>query len=250
MCGKRLKDWKTIPIRRRTRFSSMPGAVISSPPRTIRPASIGSSRLTQRRSVDFPDPEAPIRQTTSCGSSVRSMPFSTSALPNDLCRPSTASAALVIGTSGQLTAPVARDEPVGQARHRDGQEDEEERRHEVRRVVEGRRHLDLRLAERLDRPEERHQGRVLLKPDEVVQKRGHDAPHRLREDDEAQRLRARETERARGRLLARVHRVDAGAVDLRDVGRVDEHERRRCPRRAGRSARRRSAAAGTPNPRM
>ena len=65
MCGKRLKDWKTIPMRRLTWFWSTPGAVISSPPRTIRPPSIGSSRLTQRSSVDFPDPEAPMRQTTS-----------------------------------------------------------------------------------------------------------------------------------------------------------------------------------------
>ena len=56
MCGKRLNDWKTIPISRRTRLTSTPRAVISSPPTTIRPASIGSSRLTQRRSVDLPEP--------------------------------------------------------------------------------------------------------------------------------------------------------------------------------------------------
>ena len=30
MCGKRLNDWKTIPISRRTRLMSTPGAVISS----------------------------------------------------------------------------------------------------------------------------------------------------------------------------------------------------------------------------
>ena len=54
MCGNRLKDWKTIPIRRRIRFTSTPGAVISSPSTTIRPASIGSSRLMQRSSVDLP----------------------------------------------------------------------------------------------------------------------------------------------------------------------------------------------------
>ena len=54
MCGKRLNAWKTIPIPRRTRLTSTPRAVISSPATTIRPASIGSSRLTQRRSVDLP----------------------------------------------------------------------------------------------------------------------------------------------------------------------------------------------------
>ena len=40
----------------------------------IRPASIGSSRLTQRSSVDLPEPDAPIRQITSCSSTTRSMP--------------------------------------------------------------------------------------------------------------------------------------------------------------------------------
>jgi hypothetical protein len=60
MCGKRLKAWKTIPIRRRTALRSTPFPLISSPRRKIRPASIGSRRLTQRRSVDFPDPDAPI----------------------------------------------------------------------------------------------------------------------------------------------------------------------------------------------
>ena len=38
MCGKRLKAWKTIPIPRRTSFTSTPRAVISSPWTTIRPA--------------------------------------------------------------------------------------------------------------------------------------------------------------------------------------------------------------------
>ena len=37
MCGKRLNDWKTIPIPRRTTSTSTPRAVISSPPTTIRP---------------------------------------------------------------------------------------------------------------------------------------------------------------------------------------------------------------------
>ncbi len=92
MWGKRLKDWKTIPIRRRIRLTSTLRAVISSPSTTIRPASIGSMRLMQRRSVDLPLPEAPIRQITSCSATVRSMPRSTSFFPNDLWRPSMTSA--------------------------------------------------------------------------------------------------------------------------------------------------------------
>ena len=122
MCGKRLNAWKTIPIPRRTLFTSTPGAVISSPSTTMRPSSIGSSRLTQRSSVDFPEPEAPIRQTTSCSSTSRSIPRSTSALPNDLWR---LSIRIRSGAGPrQLPArdrspdargaapPVARDEPV------------------------------------------------------------------------------------------------------------------------------------------
>ena len=88
MCGKRLNDWKTMPMRLRTAFMSTPAAVIPTPSTTIRPASIGSSRFTQRSRVDFPDPEAPIRQITSCSATARSMPRSTSSLPNDLRTPS------------------------------------------------------------------------------------------------------------------------------------------------------------------
>ena len=88
MCGNRLKAWKTIPTRRRIRSTATPSAVISSPTTTIRPASIGSSRLMQRRSVDLPEPDAPIRQTTSCSATVRSMPRRTCSDPNDLCNPS------------------------------------------------------------------------------------------------------------------------------------------------------------------
>ena len=92
MWGKRLNDWKTIPIRRRTSSMSTLRAVISTSPTTIVPASIGSSRLMQRRSVDLPEPEAPIRQTTSCSPTTRSIPRSTSSLSNDLRSPSTRSA--------------------------------------------------------------------------------------------------------------------------------------------------------------
>ena len=73
MWGNRLNDWKTMPIRRRTAFTSC-RRVSSSPLRKMRPASIGSSRLMQRSSVDLPDPEAPINATTSCSATVRSMP--------------------------------------------------------------------------------------------------------------------------------------------------------------------------------
>ena len=64
MCGKRLYAWKTIPILRRSSFTFTFSAVTVCPSTTISPCSTRSSRLMQRRSVDLPEPEAPIRQTT------------------------------------------------------------------------------------------------------------------------------------------------------------------------------------------
>ncbi len=81
MCGNRLNDWNTMPMCRRTRFWFTPGPVISWPSSQIVPASIRSSRFTQRSSVDLPDPDAPMRQTTSCEATVKSMPRSTSSAP-------------------------------------------------------------------------------------------------------------------------------------------------------------------------
>ena len=252
MCGKRLKDWKTIPIPRRTAFTSTPRAVTSWPRTTIRPASIGSSRFTQRRSVDFPDPDAPMRHTTSCSASSRSIPRSTSSLPNDLWMPSRTRATVVAAhaSSGELTPLVARDQPVGEARHRHRDRDEEDRRADVRRVVEvpATSICDWRNASTT--PSSADERRVLLQADEVVEERRDDAPDGLRDDDVPQRLRPAEAERARSRLLARVHGLDAGPVHLGDVRRVDEHERRRCPRRAATTGTPGSASAGTPKPRM
>ncbi len=52
-----------------------------------------SSRLIQRRKVDFPEPEEPIREITSPLWAVMSMPLSTSWVPKYLCRSRTSSAA-------------------------------------------------------------------------------------------------------------------------------------------------------------
>ena len=63
------------------------------------------------------------------------------------------------------------------------------------------------------------------------------AAYALRDHDVAQRLRVREPERPGGRALARVHRLHAGAQDLRDVRRVGQDQRDRAPeRRADRQA--------------
>ena len=143
MCGNRLNAWNTIPIRRRIRLTSTPFAVISSPPMKIRPASIGSRRLMQRSSVDLPHPDAPMRQTTSCSATSRSIPRRTSRSPNDLWRPSMRSARR--GRCGAVAqrrpsaawrAAVPRDQPVGQPRHRDRDDQEHERGGQERREVE------------------------------------------------------------------------------------------------------------------
>ncbi len=42
----------------------------------------------QRSSVDFPEPDGPMMQTTSCRATSKSMPRSTSSLPKLLCKPS------------------------------------------------------------------------------------------------------------------------------------------------------------------
>ncbi len=63
--GKRLNDWNTIPVCRRTRSSSMRSSPRSWPNSSIVPESTRSSRLQQRSRVDFPDPEEPMRHTTS-----------------------------------------------------------------------------------------------------------------------------------------------------------------------------------------
>ena len=106
-----------------------------------------------------------------------------------------------------------------------GEEHEQRRGDEVVGAVEVRGLVDLRLAERLDHAERTDERRVLLQADEVVEQRRDDPAHGLREDDRRERLPVREAERTGGRRLARVHRLDPGPVHLRDVRRVDEHER-------------------------
>jgi hypothetical protein len=70
--GKRLKDWKTMPMRWRRSLTGARGAVISSSPTKTRPASGRSSRFRQRSSVDLPEPDGPMTQTTWPDSTVRS----------------------------------------------------------------------------------------------------------------------------------------------------------------------------------
>src|SRR3954454_8348671 len=70
-------------------------------------------------------------------------------------------------------------------------------------------------------------GRYLLEVKclELVDQRREDAPHALRDDDEAHRLRVGHPERARPLELAALDALDARAEDLADVGPGDQAER-------------------------
>ena len=67
--GKGLDFWKTMPTRRRTSMTSVPGALTSSPFTLMVPVTVTLSmrsfiRLRHRRRVDFPQPEGPMRAVT------------------------------------------------------------------------------------------------------------------------------------------------------------------------------------------
>jgi hypothetical protein len=76
-----------MPIFVRSRSMSTSGSVSSTPLTTILPPFGSSSRFTQRSSVDLPEPDGPMMQTTSPRSTLRSMFLRTSSGPNDFFNP-------------------------------------------------------------------------------------------------------------------------------------------------------------------
>src|SRR5699024_3461447 len=86
LLGNRLKCWKTIPICWRYLLIFVLGSVISCPSKRICPAVGSSSRLRERRKVDFPEPEGPTITTTSPCEIVVLIFFNTSVSPKDLQR--------------------------------------------------------------------------------------------------------------------------------------------------------------------
>src|SRR5215212_7503806 len=108
MCGNRLNDWKTMPMRERTLSRSTSSSQMSMPSTRIVPDVGSSSRFTQRSSVDLPEPDGPITQTTWPASTWKSMPLSTSLSPKYLCRSRTSIArALSVVTVMSSPAPLA-----------------------------------------------------------------------------------------------------------------------------------------------
>ncbi len=58
---------------------------MSMPSTRIEPEVGSSSRLQQRSSVDLPEPDGPMTNTSSRSLTCRSTPFSTASGPKDLC---------------------------------------------------------------------------------------------------------------------------------------------------------------------
>ncbi len=65
--GNRLKCWNTMPIWRRTASISVLASVITVPSKVMEPEVGVSSRLSERRKVDLPEPEGPMMTTFSPG---------------------------------------------------------------------------------------------------------------------------------------------------------------------------------------
>ncbi|KAG1385606.1 hypothetical protein G6F60_014779 [Rhizopus arrhizus] len=65
LCGNSSKLWNTMPMRWRTRRTSDLDSGNATPSSNTRPPSSFSSALVQRKSVDLPEPDGPIRHITS-----------------------------------------------------------------------------------------------------------------------------------------------------------------------------------------
>ena len=73
-CGKRLKDWKTMPISLRMAAMLRMSFESAMPSTMMSPRWCSSSRLMVRMKVDLPEPEGPAMTSTSPALTVRSMP--------------------------------------------------------------------------------------------------------------------------------------------------------------------------------
>ena len=176
----------------------------------------------------MPDPDAPIRQTTWCRSTVRSIPCSTSRSPKRFVTFSSVTKCELSRRHtrlGPLALLALLDQVVREAGERDREDDEEHGRDGEARVVEVVGGVEARLRGSLGEAEDGDERGVLLQADEVVQERRDDTPDRLRQDDEPERLRVAQSERAGRHALARMHGLDACAVHLGHVRRVDERQR-------------------------
>src|SRR5665647_1740590 len=168
------------------------------------PEVMDSSRLRHRKNVLLPEPEGPMRQTTSLAAISQLMPFSTSTLPNDLCRSVTEiicflqHRAVAHGRAGPR--PPAQGSAVCPGpgkRYRESHlvptteaakriTDEEVHRsdhHECPQRLHGRSAHDLSRLRQVNEPNHRNQRGVLDHRQQDADPRRHHDPHRLRHDD-------------------------------------------------------------------
>src|SRR5215207_5126743 len=177
----------------RSLFTSTPGPETRSFASRISPPWIFSSPLTQRRRVDLPQPDGPIRQTTWCSFTSRLMPRSTRIDPNSF-------STLFISRNAKSapcpgTGIVTLNELVDKASLRNGNQHEEDCHDCDGREIESIGGNNTRLVEGVDDAYHLHKGCVLLQSDEIIEQRRHDAAHSLRHYDIAHRLHIGEAKR-------------------------------------------------------
>ena len=235
-----------MPTPRRTASMSTSGSVTSTPSTTTCPLVGTSSRLTHRSSVDLPDPDGPMTQTTSPRSTLRSMPRRTSFLPNRLVSPWTTTAGPAPCVPVTRTLSVAGLEPPCDEAERDrddqiaqtGDEDRRDVRLRSGEVPAVLGELPLRRAGR--RGDSTSELSLNSRTSSLV-RGGSDDPESLRDDDARHRPRVRHAEGPRCFGLALRDGLDACADRLGHVGR----RRARAPGRPSRRFRRGSAIRGT-----
>src|SRR5436305_6801713 len=93
-------------------------------PETRAPATTSCMRLSERRNVDFPQPDGPMRAVTSLGSTVMLASASAWNEPNQAFRPSTSMRLAMLGSRSDK--PVAAGQEAGE--HGEGQRDGDQRK--------------------------------------------------------------------------------------------------------------------------
>ena len=136
------------------------------------PSSTVSSRLTQRSRVNLPEPDAPIRTTTSCSATCNGEIAQYHVAAEHLPNRSTLQDSTHAAPSRGLTARCPQRHPVGDKDQQDGHENREHTRNDIGRVVVGLSGLDLRRPDSVDRPGEGNQTDVLVQRHEIVEQRG------------------------------------------------------------------------------
>src|SRR5918999_611699 len=144
---------------------------------------------------------------------------------------------LILSSTHALTSSSRKDlrraavqaafEAVGQVDQGQADRQVDERRRDQGRPVEGLGLQDPRSAQELGEPYDRDEGCVLHQGHELVGQGRYRPPEGLRHDDVAHRLGVGEAGGTPGLHLTLIDALDAGAEDLRDVGRAVERERRK-----------------------